>query len=99
MVLRRAARALLLCGVAPFGACTVPSPAPAPTHPLGPEMQGASNSPKHLQIGRTLSQCARADQQRQQGGPAAEPAPSAEQCAEADRLSRSPMEYELTQPQ
>lgn len=99
MVLSRAARLALPCGLAMLAACTVPSPAPAPSHVLGPEMQGAANSPGHLRMATTLARCARADQQRQQGEAVRPAPPKPEQCAQAGRMSRSEQEYKLAQPQ
>lgn len=97
MVLIR--NSVLLSIIVPFAACTVPRPAAAPTHVVGPQTHGAANSLAHLEIMTMLSRCARADQQRQQGGLAPADAPTAAQCAAAERMSRSEAEYQLAQPQ
>lgn len=99
MVLSRPALLPVFGGLAMLAACTVPSPAPAPTHVLGPDVQGAANSRDHLGMATTLSRCARADQQRQQGEQVRPTPPTPEQCAEAERMSRSEQEYQLAQPQ
>jgi hypothetical protein len=99
MVLNRFACLPALPALVLLAARTVPCPALEPSHVLGPEIPGAANSAGHLQVMTTLTNCDRAEQIRQQGGTPLPNPPSAAQCAEADRRSRSEQEYQLVQPQ